>query len=85
MDFFPIEGANVVLAKTQDEYKEIVGFFNPHTPSINDATGQEYDSGPSITVAFKPTMKEALDLLNGKPLYLRVLGGGFPPVSLWVE
>lgn len=85
MQFVPIEGANIKLAEGQDEYETIIGVFDPNTKSINAATGEEYDSGPSITVAFKPTLEESLRLLSGGTLYLRVLGGRFAPVALWVE
>ena len=85
MNHHPIEGANLTLAKDQAEYATIAGYANAHTRSLNAATGEEYDSGPSITVAFKPTMEEIMCMLNGGTVYLRVHGTRFPPVSLWAE
>lgn len=85
MDNVPIVGSNITLAEGQDEYSTVRGRYDQHTPSIHAASGETYDSGPSITVAFKPTLEEALCLINGGHIYLRILGGGFPPVALWAE
>lgn len=85
MDFIQMEGANVVLAEGQDEYTTLVGVFDANTQALHATSGEVYDSGPSITVALRPTPEELTCLLNGGTIYLRVSGGSFPPVALWAE
>jgi hypothetical protein len=85
MNTVDIQGWNVTLAEEQPEYSALRGLAQLHTRSIHDTSKEEYDSGPSITVAFKPEPEELVSLLNGGTVYLRVLGTRFPPVALWVE
>lgn len=79
------KGWNVELAKEQPEYAALRAIFSMDTRSLHNASGEEYNSGPSFTVAFKPTPEELVQLLNGGVIYMRQHGTQFRPVALWTE
>lgn len=76
-----IEGYTRELAKDQPEYLPLC---------IRDAPYDlQTDKGPvtvnSMTAAFEPTPQQLAILNAGGKIHVRILGTGWPPISLWAE
>jgi len=75
-----IDGETRRLAEEQPEYEPLSIRDEPVAVAIPD--GPQTMNG--MTAAFQPTPDEVAAIAKGAPIYLRILGVRWPPVSLWV-
>jgi hypothetical protein len=70
------EGTNILLTRPQDMTDE-------ECLPIRAFKGVDYDGFNFLLTAWKPN-KEDIEAINaGRPVMLKVIGLGFPPVSLY--
>lgn len=80
MNLFPIPGANMNLAETQEEYQTLPVRAEKITVIVSG--DGEVDDVPCMRSAWKPTRGELALLLDGGYVELCVLGTAHPPVML---
>ena len=80
MNIFPIPGANMNLAETQDEYMTLPVRAEKITVVVSG--DGEVDDVPCMRSAWRPSREELALLLDGGYIELCVLGTTHPPVML---
>jgi len=76
MEAVDFEGTNITLGKPDDMTDE-------QCNSIKAQKGVDSQGFPFFAVAFKPDAEDLKNLNEGRPIFLKVIGQGFPPVAVY--
>lgn len=76
MNATDFEGSNITFGKPADMTDE-------QCYSIKAQTGKDDSGFPYVLTAWMPNVDDLKALQEGRPLFLKIIGNGMPPVALF--